>query len=132
MKKKSRIPLIIYLIIALIFIIAGIIWGRTVGHIDAETGENIGLIGTWWGLLPPIMAIGLALITKEVYVSLFFGCAVGALYLSLGNPVVATVDLFGTMIDKLSGNMGIVIFLVVLGIICLLYTSRSRSTCAGY
>ena len=36
-------------------------------------------IGTWWSLVPPILAIVLALITKEVYSSLFFGVAVGAL-----------------------------------------------------
>ena len=36
-------------------------------------------IGTWWSLMPPIIAILLALLTKEVYLSLFAGCALGAL-----------------------------------------------------
>ena len=36
-------------------------------------------VGTWWSLMPPIIAILLALLTKEVYLSLFAGCALGAL-----------------------------------------------------
>ena len=36
-------------------------------------------VGTWWSLMPPIIAILLALFTKEVYLSLFAGCALGAL-----------------------------------------------------
>lgn len=36
-------------------------------------------VGTWWSLMPPIVAIALALLTKEVYLSLFAGCALGAL-----------------------------------------------------
>ena len=128
-KKKSKIPLIIYLIVALILVVVGIVWGR--GNVDPATGEVLGLVGTAWALLPPILAIGLALITKEVYVSLFFGCAIGGLYYALGNPVTATVHLFDTMIGKVADNMGIVIFLVVLGIIVALMNSSGGSRAYG-
>ncbi len=122
-KKKSKLPLIIYLVVALILIVAAIVSGRG--------NPEVGLVGTGWALLPPILAIGLALITKEVYVSLFFGCAVGSLFISLGNPVAATEMLFGTMIDKVSGNMGIVIFLVVLGIVVALMNKSGGSKAYG-
>ncbi|BDF71783.1 tetracycline efflux Na+/H+ antiporter family transporter Tet(35) [Oscillospiraceae bacterium] len=122
-KKKSKLPLIIYLVVALILIVAAIVSGRG--------NPEVGLVGTGWALLPPILAIGLALITKEVYVSLFFGCAVGSLFISLGNPIAATEMLFGTMIDKVSGNMGIVIFLVVLGIVVALMNKSGGSKAYG-
>ena len=122
-KKKSQLPLIIYLVVALILIVAAIVSGRG--------NPEVGLVGTGWALLPPILAIGLALITKEVYVSLFFGCAVGSLFISLGNPVAATEMLFGTMIDKVSGNLGIVIFLVVLGIVVALMNKSGGSKAYG-
>ncbi len=122
-KKKSNLPLIIYLVVALILIVAAIVSGRG--------NPEVGLVGTGWALLPPILAIGLALITKEVYVSLFFGCAVGSLFISLGNPISATEMLFGTMIDKVSGNLGIVIFLVVLGIVVALMNKSGGSKAYG-
>lgn len=43
-------------------------------------------IGTWWALIPPLLAIILAFITKEVYSSLFIGVAVGALLYSGFHP----------------------------------------------
>ena len=122
-KKKSNLPLIIYLVVALILIVAAIVSGRG--------NPEVGLVGTGWALQPPILAIGLALITKEVYVSLFFGCAVGSLFISLGNPISATEMLFGTMIDKVSGNLGIVIFLVVLGIVVALMNKSGGSKAYG-
>ena len=131
-KKKSkltRIVLGVFLIAAVALLAAGISWGR--GNVDPATGEALGLVGTAWALLPPILAIGLALITKEVYVSLFFGCAVGALYYGLGQPVDATVHLFDTMIGKVSDNLGIVIFLVILGIIVALMNKSGGSRAYG-
>ncbi len=44
-------------------------------------------IGTWWSLMPPIIAILLALLTKEVYLSLFAGCALGALLVAEFHPL---------------------------------------------
>ena len=47
------------------------------------------LYGTWAALIPPVIAIVLALITKEVYSSLFLGIVIGALLYAGGNPIVA-------------------------------------------
>ena len=77
--------------------------------------------GTFWSLLPPIVAIVLALISKEVYSSLFLGCLVGALLYTQFAPWDTIVTLVGAdygIISVLadSGNMGIIVFLVTLGI----------------
>lgn len=48
-------------------------------------------VGTWWSLMPPIVAIALALLTKEVYLSLFAGCALGALLAAEFHPWIAFV-----------------------------------------
>ena len=52
--------------------------------------------------MPPIIAILLALLTKEVYLSLFAGCALGALLVAEFHPWVAFDTLFNTMIDRKS------------------------------
>ena len=54
-------------------------------------------IGTWWALVPPLLAILLAFITKEVYSSLFIGVAVGALLSSVFHPCEALVTFFDIM-----------------------------------
>ena len=53
-------------------------------------------IGTWWALIPPLLAIILAFITKEVYSSLFIGVAVGALLYSGFHPWDSFVNFFKT------------------------------------
>lgn len=50
--------------------------------------------------MPPIVAIALALLTKEVYLSLFAGCALGALLVAEFHPWIAFDTLFNTMIDS--------------------------------
>ncbi len=57
-------------------------------------------VGTWWSLMPPIVAIVLALLTKEVYLSLFAGCALGALLAAEFHPWIAFDTLFNTMINS--------------------------------
>lgn len=89
---------------------------------EAATPE---LYGTFWSLVPPIVAIGLALITKEVYSSLFLGIVVGGILYSIGSPDYNMFEgtfrhvLYDGIIANLSDsyNVGIIIFLVVLGII---------------
>ena len=54
-------------------------------------------IGTWWALVPPLLAIVLAFITKEVYSSLFIGVAVGAMLYSGFNPWESFVNFFDIM-----------------------------------
>lgn len=82
------------------------------------------MYATFWALLPPIVAIALALITKEVYSSLFIGILVGALLFS-GFNFEGTVNhiLSGGIIAVLSNsyNVGILVFLVILGaLVCLM------------
>lgn len=85
--------------------------------------------GTWWSLVPPILAIGLALITKEVYSSLFIGVAVGALLCTGFHPWNAFVTLFDVM--KNSMNLNILIFDVLLGMIIVLMTKSGGSAAYG-
>ena len=75
-------------------------------------------IGTWWALVPPLLAIVLAFITKEVYSSLFIGVAVGAMLYSGFNPWESFVNFFDIM--KNSMNLNILIFDVLLGMIIVL------------
>ena len=75
-------------------------------------------VGTFWALVPPIVAITLALITKEAYSSLFIGVVIGALFVCNFSPI-ATIDMIVNdgFITAVSDNAGIFLFLVLLGII---------------
>lgn len=90
-------------------------------------------IQTGWALFPPIIAILIALKTKEVYLSLFFGVISGALLLSNFNLLEAINVVFDTIIGSLSNswNIGILIFLVFLGIIVTLMTRAGGSKAYG-
>ena len=84
----------------------------------APTGEGSRFAGTVWSLAPPLVAIILALITKEVYSSLFIGIAIGAIFAGDGNIENAMNIMFESgFITVLSDswNVGILIFLVILG-----------------
>ena len=92
--------------------------------------------GTFWSLLPPIVAIVLALISKEVYSSLFLGCLVGALLVSNFHPWNTLVQLVEgdngivtTVSD--SGNIAIIVFLVILGIMVDLMNKTGGSEAFG-
>ena len=86
-------------------------------------------IGTWWSLVPPLLAIVLALITKEVYSSLFVGIAVGALLYTGFQPWDAFVAFFDIM--KNSMNLNILIFDVLLGMIIVLMAKSGGSGAYG-
>ncbi len=86
-------------------------------------------VGTWWSLVPPILAIVLALITKEVYSSLFIGVAMGALLCTGFHPWNAFVTFFEVM--RSSINLNILIFLVLLGMIVVLMTKSGGSAAYG-
>ena len=90
--------------------------------------------GTFWALVPPIVAIVLALITKEVYSSLFIGIIVGGLFYS-NFSFVGTLDHIFTdgLIASLSDpyNVGIIIFLVFLGIIVAMMNKAGGSAAFG-
>ena len=89
---------------------------------------------SFWALLPAVIAIALALITKEVYSSLFIGILVGGLLYSGFNPVGAMEHIFvDGMIGQLSDSwdVGILIFLVVLGTMVMLMNRAGGSAAFG-
>ncbi len=93
-----------------------------------------GMYGTFWALFPPVIAILLALITKEVYSSLFIGILVGGFFYANGNPEVAVNHilkdgLVGSLSD--SWNVGILVFLVILGMMVCLMNKAGGSQAFG-
>ena len=98
--------------------------------------DGSGFVTTGWALFPPVVAIALALISKEVYSSLFLGCLVGALLVSNFHPWETLVQLVEgdngivtTVSD--SGNIAIIVFLVVLGIMVDLMNKTGGSEAFG-
>ncbi len=91
-----------------------------------------GMYATFWALVPPVVAIVLALITKEAYSSLLIGVLVGALF----QCGFAPVDTLDTMLNQgfvsaIEGNAGIFLFLVLLGIIVALVNASGGSAAFG-
>ena len=95
--------------------------------------EGISSYATFWSLLPPIIAIALALITKEVYSSLFIGILSGALIYSNFNLWGMVTNTFDVMVGNLadSGNVGILVFLVALGMMVSLINKAGGSAAYG-
>lgn len=87
--------------------------------------------GTFWALLPPVIAIILALWTKEVYISLMLGIITGALFYTNFNVIKCVETTFDIMGNKIGGNVDILIFLVFIGIIVALITSSGASKAYG-
>ena len=100
----------------------------------AEEGAEAAnsMYGTFWALVPPIIAITLALITKEAYSSLFIGVLVGALFSCEFAPV-ATLDMIVNdgLVAAIADNAGIFLFLVFLGIIVALVNAAGGSAAFG-
>lgn len=82
---------------------------------------------TIWSVFPPILTIVLALATKEVYMSLLIGIFSGAMLYSHFNVIQAILTMFAVMEEKVGGNVNILVFLVVLGIL-VAAISRSGAT----
>ena len=98
--------------------------------------DGSGFIATGWALFPPVVAIALALISKEVYSSLFLGCLVGSLLLSNFSPWETVVNMVGAgdnggvgMINSI--DVSIIIFLVILGIMVDLMNKAGGSAAFG-
>ena len=135
MEKKST--KIAYFVALGVFIVLLVVLG--ISYKDAPIlieGATTPFAGTFWSLLPPIVAIVLALISKEVYSSLFLGCLVGALLVSNYAPWETLVQLVEgdngivtTVSD--SGNIAIIVFLVVLGIMVDLMNKTGGSEAFG-
>ena len=103
----------------------------TAAAIDDSGSDNM-FIGTFWSLIPPVVAIVLALITKEVYSSLFIGILVGGLFAAQFSPL-KTVDAIinDGLISAVSGSAGIFIFLVILGILVALINKTGAAAAFG-
>ena len=82
-------------------------------------------------ILPPIITIILALITKEVYTSLIIGIFVGAMLFTGGNFLESIVTFFDIMSDKVGGNVNILIFLVILGILVAIISKSGATRAYG-
>lgn len=107
----------------------------TVFASEKETGEVVSrFYMTFWSLLPPVIAIGLALITKEVYTSLFVGIiAGGMLYSEFSFEGTLTHAFNDGIVASLADpyNVGILIFLVILGIMVVLMNKAGGSAAFG-
>ncbi len=87
--------------------------------------------GTFWALIPPLVAIALALLTKEVYLSLMVGIFAGGLFFTGFQPLAAAETVFSIMGEKIGGNVNILIFLTLLGILVALITRSGASRAYG-
>ena len=89
-------------------------------------------VNTAWALAPALIAIALALITKEVYVSLFVGIVMGALLVAGFNPVTTLDTIVGEgIIPAVADNAGIFIFLVILGMLVALVNTAGGAAAFG-
>ena len=121
MQRFGRILLVVFALACVLMTVA------------CAEGEEVQskFFGTPWSLLPPVVAIVLALITKEVYSSLFIGIVVGFL-LQANFDVVLTIDhLVNGFIGNIGGNAGILIFLVILGTMVALMIRAGGSKAYG-
>ena len=128
MKRRKR-----YLILAAAALLTALVCAGAVFASDGAQPESM-FFGTAWALVPPLVAIGLALITKEVYSSLFLGILVGAaLYSGFSFEGTVTQIFQGGIIQVLTSadNMGILIFLVILGVIVSLMNRAGGSAAFG-
>ncbi len=140
-KKSTRIAYLVALgVLVVLLVFLGVTYAGVEPPVLEVDGEMVQtttpFAGTFWSLLPPIVAIVLALISKEVYSSLFMGCLVGAMLCTQFAPWETLVQLVGgdngivtTVAD--SGNVGIIFFLVCLGIMVDLMNKGGGSEAFG-
>ncbi len=124
MEQKKKNPIISIIVIAAMLILV------VVAGINCANGAS--LAETAWSLLPPVIAIVLALITKEAYSALFIGVIVGALFTTNFHPVETLDTVVNTgLISAIADNAGIFLFLVLLGIIVALVNKAGGSAAFG-
>ena len=132
--KRKQIGMLVFIAIIVILMV---VTSQTPGTIADADSYQCKTYATFLALLPPVIAIGLALITKEVYTSLLAGIIVGGLlYSNFNLELMLNTILFqeeGGMIYKLSdaGNVGILVFLVMLGILVSLLNRAGGSAAFG-
>ena len=137
MKRKFSVKALAVIAIAIVLVMTMSVVAFAEG--DGAEAEYVSRFhSTIFSLLPPVIAIALALITKEVYSSLFVGIVVGGALYAVGPNGFSFETMFNTImtdgfIGKLADtwNMGIIIFLVVLGIIVVLMNKAGGSRAYG-
>ncbi len=145
MTKSKKITLIVAVAVILALMVVAFITDGHNATIDCpdcdglissllcETCGGEGVVrGSLWALLPPVIAIGLALITKEVYSSLFIGIVAGGILYS-DFSFTGTLDgiINDGLISAVSGSAGIFIFLVELGVVVALINRAGGSAAFG-
>jgi len=141
--SKKAIVLIIAAVIIIALLVTAFVSGGALGRVDCPDCDGAGsdcetcggdgtVVGSWWALLPPVIAIGLALITKEAYSSLFIGIVSGALLAANFSPA-GTMDYLtnNALISAVSDTAGVFIFLVQLGVIVALVNKAGGSRAFG-
>ena len=116
-------------LLLIVFALACVLTTAAFAEGDAEVVSAVH--GTIASLLPPVVAIGLALITKEVYSSLFLGILVGCFLQVNGNPIDAFQFFVSHLCSNAGGNMGILMFLVILGTMVALMIRAGGSKAYG-
>ena len=131
---KSNKKILIALLSAITILVVAYFFFREMPEVAAGAENPSRMYASIWALVPPVVAIVLALITKEVYSSLFIGIVTGALFYSNFNLETAYTTMFTEgFISSLSSewNVGILIFLVVLGAIVVLMNKAGGSAAYG-
>ena len=132
MLKTNRVGLITGAVVLILVIILACVLPGAAGEFDSSCN----LYATFWSLVPPIVAIVLALITKEVYSSLFLGILIGSLMyanFNIEGTINAVFFSDGGIVTNLadSWNMGIMVFLVMLGTLVCLMNKAGGSAAFG-
>ncbi len=119
-------------IFSFIIAIIGIFAISTIAYATNGDAAVSGYHATFWALVPPLLAIALALITKEVYSSLFIGIVLGGLLSADWHPVLAFDNIINEgIIAAVSGTAGIFMFLVILGAMVALVNRAGGSAAFG-
>ena len=122
MQRFGRILLVVFALACVLM---------TVAFAEGDAAQVSAVHGTIASLLPPVVAIALALITKEVYSSLFLGILVGCFLQVNGSPLDAFQFFVSHLCSNAGGNMGILMFLVILGTMVALMIRAGGSKAYG-
>ena len=122
MKRFGQFLLVIFALVCVLM---------TAAFAEGDVEHTSFVWGTVASLLPPVASIVLALITKEVYSSLFLGIIVGCFLYTNGSPIDAFQDFVSRLTSNAGGNMGILMFLVILGTMVALMIRAGGSKAYG-
>ena len=122
MKRFGQFLLVIFALVCVLM---------TAAFAEGDVEHTSFVWGTVASLLPPVAAIVLALITKEVYSSLFLGIIVGCFLYTNGSPIDAFQDFVSRLTSNAGGNMGILMVLVILGTMVALMIRAGGSKAYG-